>query len=123
MLFLSMVMAKVFAITDCARWYLNNWFVKLCYTEDGMNQVWGPLWRDFRLQYLPLAQFEAGIAVHVSALFISLYLYPTDTRRRIFSPFLISHLAKAALVLSRLRVRASVPRLPGEIGGDIYLVF
>jgi len=24
-------------------------------TEDGMNQVWGPLWRDFRLQYLPLA--------------------------------------------------------------------
>ena len=40
--------------------------------------------------------------MHVPALFGSLYLYPTDTRRRIFSPILISHLAEAALVLSRL---------------------
>jgi len=39
------------------------------------------------------------------------YLYPTDTRRRIFPSFLISHLAKAALVLSGLRARASVPTL------------
>jgi len=35
---------------------------------------------------------------------------------------LISHLAKTALVLPRLRARASAPRLPGEIGGNIYLV-
>ena len=46
----------------------------------------------------------------------------TDTRRRIFSLFLISHLAKAALVSSRLRARASAPSLPGEIRGNIYLV-
>ena len=54
--------------------------------------------------------------MHVSALFRSLYLYLIDTCRRIFPFFLISHLAKAALVLSRLGARASVPRLLGEIG-------
>ena len=58
--------------------------------------------------------------MHIFALlrFISLYrsLRSVDTHRRIFrfSGFLILHLAKAALVLTRLVARASAPSLLGE---------
>ena len=56
------------------------------------------------------------------ALFQHTYEDIDSTMPYLFSFFLISHLARAALVLSRLRVRASAPRLPGEIRGNIYLV-
>ena len=41
--------------------------------------------------------FEAGIAVHVSALFSSLYPYSIDTRRRIFLSFLVQVLPGTSL--------------------------
>ena len=56
------------------------------------------------------------------ALFQHTYEDIDSTMPYLFSFFLISHLARAALVLSRLRVRASATRIPGEIRGNIYLV-
>jgi len=46
------------------------------------------------------------------------YIFTLQIRVAVSFPlFLISHLAEAALVLSRLGAHASVPWLLGEIGG------